>query len=63
MKTTHSQFVGSIPEIYDAHLGPLFFDFSAADLAARVSRAVRGAVRQRSNIITCSCAEQITNRA
>ncbi len=42
MKTTHSQFVGSIPEIYDAHLGPLFFDFSAADLAARVSRAVRG---------------------
>jgi ubiquinone/menaquinone biosynthesis C-methylase UbiE len=36
MSSTHTQFVGSIPEIYDAHLGPLFFEFSAADLAERV---------------------------
>ena len=42
MNTTHSQFVGSIPEIYDAHLGPLFFEFSAADLAARVGPVTGG---------------------
>ena len=40
MNTRHTQFVGSIPEIYDGHLGPLFFEFSAADLAGRVSAAV-----------------------
>ena len=34
---THTQFVGSIPEIYDAHLGPFIFEFSAADLAKRVA--------------------------
>jgi hypothetical protein len=33
---SHCQFDGSIPEVYDAHLGPLLFDFSGADLAARV---------------------------
>ncbi len=37
---THSQFVGSIPEIYDTHLGPLLFEFAAADLAKRVAKAV-----------------------
>lgn len=36
----HDQFVGSIPEIYDEHLGPLFFHFSAADLGRRVSMAM-----------------------
>jgi SAM-dependent methyltransferase len=30
-----SSFVGSIPELYDRHLGPVFFDPSAADLSAR----------------------------
>ena len=40
---SHIQFDGSIPEIYDAHLGPLLFDFSGADLAARVgSRLIEG---------------------
>ncbi len=34
---SHSQFVGSIPEDYDTHLGPLLFQFAAADLAARVA--------------------------
>jgi len=34
--SAHDQFVGSIPEIYDEHLGPLLFHFSAADLAQRV---------------------------
>lgn len=36
--TNHSQFVGSIPEVYDRHLGPLLFEFSAADLAERIAR-------------------------
>jgi ubiquinone/menaquinone biosynthesis C-methylase UbiE len=40
MSTTHSQFIGSIPEIYDLHLGPLLFEFSAQDLAERVGAVV-----------------------
>jgi ubiquinone/menaquinone biosynthesis C-methylase UbiE len=40
LSTTHSQFVGSIPEIYDLHLGPLLFEFSAQDLAERVRTVV-----------------------
>ena len=40
MSSVHARFVGSIPEVYDAHLGPLLFEFSAADLAARVGDAV-----------------------
>jgi len=40
MTTTHSQFVGSIPEIYDLYLGPLLFEFSAQDLAERVGAVV-----------------------
>jgi ubiquinone/menaquinone biosynthesis C-methylase UbiE len=36
MTSTHSSFTGSIPEIYDAHLGPFLFEFSAKDLADRV---------------------------
>ncbi len=38
-RKTHSRFVGSIPEIYDTHLGPLLFEFAAADLAKRVAKA------------------------
>ncbi len=40
---THAQFVGSIPEVYDSHLGPLLFQFSALDLARRVGGALPGA--------------------
>jgi len=36
MASTHSSFTGSIPEIYDAYLGPMLFEFSAKDLANRV---------------------------
>jgi hypothetical protein len=32
---THVQFTGSIPENYDQHLGPLMFEFAAADIARR----------------------------
>lgn len=41
----HDQFVGSIPAIYDEHLGPLLFHFSAADLARRVCMALPEARR------------------
>ncbi len=37
MTGAHSEFVGSIPEIYDEHLGPLLFEHYATDLAARVT--------------------------
>ena len=40
MTCTHSSFTGSIPEIYDAHLGPFLFEFSAKDLAARVKDSI-----------------------
>ncbi|MBT5264729.1 MAG: methyltransferase domain-containing protein [Rhodospirillaceae bacterium] len=35
--STHSQFVGSIPDMYDTHLGPLLFEFTATDMAGRLS--------------------------
>jgi len=41
--TGAARFVGSIPEVYDAHLGPLLFQFSAADLAKRIDNAMPGA--------------------
>src|ERR1043165_4405878 len=31
-----SRFVGTIPELYDRHLGPLLFEQYAADLAGRL---------------------------
>ena len=37
MSATHTKFVGSIPEKYEEHLGPLLFRFYAEDLANRVS--------------------------
>jgi ubiquinone/menaquinone biosynthesis C-methylase UbiE len=37
MSDTHTEFVGSIPEIYDEHLGPFLFEHYAADLAKRVT--------------------------
>jgi ubiquinone/menaquinone biosynthesis C-methylase UbiE len=40
MTQAHARFAGSIPEVYDACLGPLLFEFSAADLARRVASAV-----------------------
>lgn len=41
MTNTHSSFTGSIPEIYDAHLGPFLFEFSAKDLAGRVKDSIQ----------------------
>ncbi len=36
MRSEDAQFVGSIPAVYDAHLGPVLFEVHAKDLAARV---------------------------
>jgi ubiquinone/menaquinone biosynthesis C-methylase UbiE len=44
MADTHSEFVGSIPETYDAHLGPLLFEHYAADLAGRMTVPAGGRV-------------------
>ena len=42
MTTSHSAFVGSIPDYYDQYLGPLIFEDYAADLAQRVSVSPSG---------------------
>lgn len=44
MKSEHVQFIGSIPEKYDRHLGPLFFESYGRDLARRVSAPSGGAI-------------------
>ena len=44
MNEKHTEFVGSIPETYDAHLGPFFFEHYGADLARRVSVPADGRV-------------------
>jgi len=44
MSDTHTQFVGSIPETYDEHLGPLLFHFYAEDLANRLRISAGGKV-------------------
>lgn len=55
----HTQFVGSIPHNYDAHLGPLLFEFSAADLAKRVGDAVPDARR----VLEVACGTGIATAA
>ncbi len=57
MSSTHAQFVGSIPEKYDAHLGPLLFEYYAADLANRVAVADGG------RVLDTSCGTGISTRA
>jgi SAM-dependent methyltransferase len=37
MSATHASFIGSIPERYDRHLGPVIFEPYAMDLAQKVS--------------------------
>jgi SAM-dependent methyltransferase len=56
MNDSHSQFTGSIPEIYDAHLGPLLFEFSARDLAERV----QGHIPDQGKILEVACGTGIS---
>ena len=37
LASPHSSFIGSIPENYDTYLGPLLFEFTVADMAARMA--------------------------
>ena len=44
MSDNAAQFVGSIPEIYDRHIGPVLFEPYAQDLAARIEAPARAEV-------------------
>lgn len=57
MNDSQVQFVGSIPEHYDAHLGPFFFEFYAGDTARRVD-APEGA-----RVLETACGTGISTRA
>ncbi|MBW2241514.1 MAG: hypothetical protein JRH01_05965 [Deltaproteobacteria bacterium] len=50
MKESHTTFSGSVPAAYDARLGPLLFEFSAAELAERVAAEVN-----RGRILESAC--------
>ena len=56
MTNNHAAFTGSIPEIYDAHLGPYLFEFSAKDLAERV----KDRVAPESRILEVACGTGIS---
>ncbi len=36
MSDNTAKFTGTIPDVYEEHLGPLLFEFYATDLAIRV---------------------------
>lgn len=57
-KSTLASFTGSIPESYDTYLGPLLFEFSAADLAQRVNSAVNRPVK----VLEVACGTGISTR-
>lgn len=44
MSDTHAHFAGSIPELYDRHLGPVIFSPYAIDLARRLAPHANGPV-------------------
>lgn len=56
MSESHASFSGSIPAAYDAYLGPLLFEFSAADIAQRVADAVG----ERADILEVACGTGIS---
>ena len=58
MTDTLVSFTGSIPQNYDRYLGPLLFEFSAADMARRVAAAVAGPVR----LLEVACGTGISTR-
>ena len=58
MSSTHSSFTGSIPENYDTYLGPLIFEFTAADMARRVAEVFDNPVR----ILEVACGTGISTR-
>jgi ubiquinone/menaquinone biosynthesis C-methylase UbiE len=58
MTSTHARFTGSIPENYDRYLGPLLFEFTAADMARRIANIVSGP----SKLLEVACGTGISTR-
>lgn len=56
--STQASFTGSIPENYDTYLGPLLFEFSAADMARRISEALGRAAK----VLEVACGTGISTR-
>ena len=57
MSTSHATFSGSVPAVYDTCLGPLLFEFSAADIAERVAGAI-----DRGRILEIACGTGISTQ-
>ena len=59
MSATQAKFTGSIPENYDRYLGSLLFEFSAADMAQRVAKPIKGVGSYPSHrVISCTAASK-----
>ncbi|MEN8181076.1 MAG: class I SAM-dependent methyltransferase [Myxococcota bacterium] len=58
MSESHIVFSGSIPDAYDRYLGPLLFEFSAADIAQRV----RGAIAEEGRVLEVACGTGISTQ-
>lgn len=57
MTESHATFSGSVPAVYDTCLGPLLFEFSAADIAERVAGAIG-----RGRILEIACGTGISTQ-
>ena len=51
-------FTGTIPQNYDTHLGPILFEFTAEDMAKRVTAALNGPAR----VLEVACGTGISTR-
>jgi len=56
MSAKHTTFDGSIPDQYDKYLGPLIFEFSAKDMAERVSTKIPA----KSQVLEVACGTGIS---
>lgn len=54
---SHANFSGSIPAVYDTCLGPLLFEFSAADISDRVGREI-----ERGRLLEIACGTGISTQ-
>ncbi len=57
MSESHTDFSGSIPTVYDTCLGPLLFEFPAADIANRVAGVV-----DRGRVLEIACGTGISTQ-
>lgn len=59
VSSTHASFTGTIPENYDTYLGPLLFEFTGADLAGRLNKALNGSPAK---VLEVACGTGISTR-